>query len=253
MALPVTQRRIRPEHFRRAPHPTSAVNVGDTERWLSVLGGGALALWGLTRGSLGGWAAAALGGTLAYRGVTGHCPMYAALDIRTSARGPATTIPAHHGVKVDVVMTIRRSPQELFAFWRNFENLPRFMHHLQAVKGQGQRSHWVARAPLGMKVEWDAEVYNERPNELIAWRSLEGADVDNTGSVHFTRAPGDHGTEVRVVLKYDPPAGKLGAVVARLFGEAPEQQIREDLRRFKQLMEAGEVPTVEGQTSCRAR
>jgi uncharacterized membrane protein len=149
-------------------------------------------------------------------------------------------------------MTINRSPQDLFNFWRNLENLPRFMRHLESVQNFGQRSHWVARGPLGVRVEWDAEIYRERPNEMIAWRSLEGADVDNTGSVHFTPAPVGRGTEVRVVLKYDPPAGKAGAAVAKLFGKAPEQQIREDLRRFKQLMEAGEVPTTEGQTSCRA-
>jgi uncharacterized membrane protein len=114
---------------------------------------------------------------------------------------------------------------------------------------EGDRSHWVAKGPLGIRVQWDAEIYNENPNEMIAWRSLEGADVDNTGSVHFTPAPPGRGTEVRVVLKYNPPAGKLGAGIAKLFGEDPKQQIRDDLRRFKQLVEAGEITTTEGQTS----
>jgi uncharacterized membrane protein len=119
------------------------------------------------------------------------------------------------------------------------------------VTGEG-RSHWVAKAPAGTTVEWDAEVYNEKENEMIAWRSLEGSQVDNAGSVHFTPAPGGRGTQVRVVLKYDPPAGVIGAAVARLFGESPAQQIDEDLRRFKQLMEAGEVATTTGQPSGRA-
>jgi uncharacterized membrane protein len=123
------------------------------------------------------------------------------------------------------------------------ENLPRIMRHLDSVKGTGgNRSHWVAKAPLGLSVEWDAEVHNQRPNELIAWRSLEGSQVDTAGSVHFRRTPGGRGTEIQVVLKYDPPGGKVGAGLARLLGESPEQQIEEDLRRFKQLMETGERP-----------
>jgi uncharacterized membrane protein len=127
------------------------------------------------------------------------------------------------------------------------------MKHLESVKVTGgDRSHWVAKGPAGTSVEWDAEVYNEKENELIAWRSLEGSQVDNAGSVHFESAAGGRGTIVRVVLKYDPPAGKLGAVVARLFGESPAQQIDEDLRRFKQLMETGETATTEGQPSGRA-
>src|SRR5262249_19531396 len=127
------------------------------------------------------------------------------------------------------------------------------MRHLQSVTVQGDKSHWVARAPLGRTVEWDAEVINEKPNELIAWRSLEGSDVDTAGSVHFTPAPAPagRGPEVRVTCKYAPPAGKLGGWLAWLFGQEPSVQVREDLRAFKRLMEAGELPTVEGQTSCR--
>jgi uncharacterized membrane protein len=248
---------LRAGTIRHRPTPAEhqAINISDTERWLSLCGGGALALFGLSRGSIPGLLVAAAGGTLVYRGLTGHCPGYAALDFRTADKpGPATSVRAGHGVKVDLAMTINRSPEELYRYWRDFENLPRFMHHLESVKNTGaNRSHWVAKGPMGMKVEWDAEVYTERENELIGWRSLEGSEVDTAGSVHFRRLPGDRGTEVRVVLKYDPPAGKVGAAVARLFGQAPEQQIREDLRCFKQLMEAGETPTTVGQTSCRAR
>jgi uncharacterized membrane protein len=234
-----------------------SVNVGQTERWASAVGGGALALYGLTRGSLGGVALALIGGSLVYRGVSGHCNLYSAMGVDTSGeaaeRNPNVSVQSGHGVKVEKSITINRPAAELYQFWRNFENLPQFMKHLEAVTVTGQdRSRWVAKGPGGTSVEWEAEVYNEKENELIAWRSLEGSQVDNAGSVHFEAAPGGRGTVVRVVLKYDPPAGKLGALVARLFGESPEQQIDEDLRRFKQLMETGETVTTEGQPSGRS-
>ncbi|HVF56464.1 MAG TPA: SRPBCC family protein [Pyrinomonadaceae bacterium] len=234
------------------------INVGQAERWVSAIGGGALALYGLTRGSLGGVALALLGGSLIYRGTTGHCNVYDAMGYSTAEGGSLrnsenVSVRGGHGVKVEKSVTISRSPEELFRFWRNFENLPRFMNHLESVHVTGAtRSHWVAKAPAGTTVEWDAEIYNEKENELIAWRSLEGADVDSAGSVRFEPATGGRGTTVRIVLKYDPPGGAVGAAVARLFGENPEQQIEEDLRRFKQVMETGEAATVEGQTSGRS-
>ena len=234
----------------------SFVNVGQAERWVSAVGGGALALYGLTRGSMGGVALALIGGSLVYRGVAGHCTVYQAAGINTAGTegdNPFVSVRGGHGTKVEKSVTIDRPPAELYGFWRNFENLPRFMKHLESVKVSGdERSHWVAKGPAGTSVEWDAEVYNEKENEMIAWRSLEGSEVANAGSVHFEPAAGGRGTVVRVVLKYDPPAGKLGAAVARLFGESPSQQIDEDLRRFKQLMETGETATTEGQTSGRA-
>jgi len=234
----------------------SFVNVGQAERWVSAIGGGALALYGLTRGSMGGVALALIGGSLIYRGASGHCTVYQAAGIDTSgAEGdnPNVSVRGGHGVKVEKSVTINRPAEELYRFWRNFENLPRFMKHLESVKASGgDRSHWVAKGPAGTSVEWDAEVYNEKENEMIAWRSLEGSEVANAGSVHFGPAAGGRGTVVRVVLKYDPPAGKLGAAVARLFGESPAQQIDEDLRRFKQLIETGETATTEGQPSGRA-
>jgi uncharacterized membrane protein len=142
---------------------------------------------------------------------------------------------------------INRPPEELYRFWRDLENLPRFMTHLESVRTTGDnRSHWVAKAPAGTSVEWDAEITEDRPGELIAWRSLEGADVDNSGSVHFERATGGRGTIVRVEMEYDPPGGVIGAAVARLFGEEPGQQAHEALRCFKQVMEAGEVIVSEG-------
>ncbi len=236
---------------------SSNINVGEKERLVSAIGGGALAVYGLTRGSISGIVLALIGGGLAYRGITGHCNMYEAMDMSTADEGlrrsRGVSVPGERGTKVEKSITINRSPEELYRFWRNFENLPRFMDHLESVKTTGdKRSHWVAKAPAGTTVEWDAEVINEKENELIAWRSLEGADVDNAGSVRFERASGDRGTVVRVTLEYDPPGGSLGAIVAKLFGEAPDQQIEEDLRRFKQVMEAGERPTTEGQSSGRS-
>ena len=139
-------------------------------------------------------------------------------------------------------ITVNRAPEEVYRFWHDFRNLPRFMRHLEDVQVTGsRRSHWKAKAPAGMTVEWDAVVVDDRPNELIAWRSLEGADVDNSGSVRFTPAPGGRGTEVRVELDYAPPGGAVGATIAKLFGEEPEQQVQDDLRRFKQVLETGEV------------
>jgi uncharacterized membrane protein len=235
------------------PKPVSTpINVGETERLLSAISGGALAITGLARASLPGLGVALVGGGLIYRGLSGHCPVYQSLHLTSAKRrAAATSVPAAHGVIVEKTFTIQRSPEDLYNFWRNFENLPRIMSHLKSVSRDRDITHWVARAPFGMSVEWDAEIISERPNELIGWRSVDGGDVDNAGSVHFTPAPGNRGTEVRIVLKYDPPAGKLGALVAGLFGEEPEQQITEDLRHFKQIMEAGEIPTVEGQSSGR--
>jgi uncharacterized membrane protein len=223
--------------------------VGDTERLLSALGGGALLAFGLSRRSLPGLALAAVGGSLVYRGATGHCSLYQALGVNTTEpRGRATSIPAGHGVKVDLSMTINRPAADLFQFWRHFENLPRFMRNLESVTMTGpNRSHWVAKGPLGLRLEWDAETITEHENEAIGWRSLPGSQVDTAGSVHFHPAPGGQGTEVRVVLKYDPPGGKVGAAFAKLFGSSAESEIREDLRRFKQVMETGESPRTEGQ------
>lgn len=144
-------------------------------------------------------------------------------------------------------LIINRAPEELYQYWHNFENLPNIMHHLESVKVKGEgRSHWVAKAPAGTSVEWDAEVTEDRPNELIAWRSLEGSDVDNSGSVRFEPAPGNRGTIVKVEINYTPPGGALGSLVAKLFGEEPGQQAQESLRSFKQLMETGEVVVSDG-------
>jgi uncharacterized membrane protein len=230
----------------------TSVNVGEVERWASVVGGGALVAYGLGRGGISGLLLAALGGGLVYRGATGHCPCYGSLGVSTACtpHGKQASIAAGCGVKVERSVTVNRSPEELYRFWRNLENLPRVMSHLQRVENRGnKRSRWVARAPMGLSAEWDAEIITENPSEAIGWRSLPDSQVATAGSVHFTRAPG--GTAVRVVLKYDPPGGKLGAWLAWLFGEDPGRQIDEDLRRFRQMMESGEPVFAAGQPAYR--
>jgi uncharacterized membrane protein len=232
---------------------TSTVNVADVERWASALGGAALTAYGIKQlkdRSPAGAALAAAGGALMYRGATGHCPVYSAAGISTAGEYDDTRaiLSGARGVNVEEVATINASADALYAFWRRLELLPRFMDHLVSVSQlDATRSRWVAKAPAGRTVEWEAEIINEITGELIAWRTVEGADVVSAGSVRFTPAPGGRGTEVRVRLQYDPPAGKIGATVAWLLGHDPAAAIREDLRRFKQLMEAGEVPTIEGQ------
>lgn len=229
------------------------VNVGGDERTLSVAGGALLALLGLRMRSVTGLAVFGAGAALVHRGYSGHCNVYSMLG-KSTADAPAAGKYFEDGIHVEVAYTIQKPRAELYAYWRNFENLPRFMDHLESVTVTDEkRSHWVAKAPAGRTVAWDAEIINEKVDELIAWKSLGGADVDNAGSVRFVDAPGDRGTEVRVVLDYIPPAGRLGKWVAMLFGEAPEIQIKEDLRRFKRIMEAGYTPTTEGQSAGSGR
>jgi uncharacterized membrane protein len=168
------------------------------------------------------------------------------LSRRDGARGDGA-------IRVAQSVWINRSPEELYRFWRDFQNLPRFMKHIESARQtEGGRSHWVAKAPAGTTVEWDAEITEDRPNELIAWRSLEGSDVDSVGSVRFERAPGGRGSIVKVEMRYRPPAGVVGATVAKFLGKDPGRQIKYDLRRFKQIMEAGEVITTEGQPTGRS-
>lgn len=236
-------------------HNHQSVNVSTAERWGSLLAGGALTFAGLKRRGPLGYVLAALGGDLIRRGATGHCYVYQALGMHTDEKKPGehVSVPYELGVRVDKSITVNKPREEIYRFWRNLENLPRFMQHLESVKTfDEKRSHWCAKAPAGKTVEWDAEVINESENILIGWRSLEGSDVDHAGSVHFDDAPEGRGTEVKVSLQYNPPGGAIGAMIAKLFGEEPSQQIQEDLHRFKQLMETGEIITTEGQSSGRA-
>jgi uncharacterized membrane protein len=209
-------------------------NVGDAERMLSTIGGGALLVYGISRRSWGGTALALAGGVLAYRGLSGQ---------------PTGTIARRiggNGVELRRSVTINREPEELYGFWRDFSNLPHFMKSVEVVRPISDTiTHWVAKAPLGTTVEWNAEIINDHPNELIAWRSLENSEVMHAGLVRFRGT--DRGTEVQLRMNYRAPLGGLGAALAKLLGDDPSKRIEEDLRRFKQIMEAGEIPTTEGQ------
>jgi uncharacterized membrane protein len=147
-----------------------------------------------------------------------------------------------HGIHAKGTCIVNATPEEVYQFWRNFQNLPRFMRHVDSVEDLGDgRSHWKVKGPAGMKVEWDATIVGDVPNEVITWRTLENADVDHAGAVRFERAAGGRGTIIKVNLEYMPVGGVIGATVAKLFGEEPSQQLDDDLRRFKQVMEVGEV------------
>jgi uncharacterized membrane protein len=173
----------------------------------------------------------------------------AAVDLYTALRANRSR---GHGrrertMNLHTAITINRPRQEVYLRWRDFESLPRFMAHLKSVETTGDgHSRWKARGPLKKTVEWEAEIVEDRTGELIAWRSTKGVLAGNSGSVRFSDAPGGRGTEVRVNLVYDPPGGKVGLAFAKLLGEHPEQQVRDDLRRFKQVVETGEVVRSEG-------
>src|SRR4051812_16308227 len=215
------------------PAPGLWSRVGGDAMDLALLG----AAFGSGRTSKGRLA----GAVAAVAGVT-------ALDVICSKR-----LSDRHGAsRVETSITIDRTPADLYAFWHDFEQLPRFMNHLKEVRSIGNNlTHWVAKGPMNANVEWDAEIVNDRANELIAWRSIEGSDVYTAGSVRFQPAAGNRGTMVRVTFEYKPPAGKVGTMVAKLFGENPEKQVAVDLRRFKQLMETGEIARTEGQPAGR--
>lgn len=230
-------------------------NVNDAERWVSVVFGSALAAYGLKKRSGRGLVLSALGGALVWRGATGFCAVYDALGLSSNQHAhddDHVSVPYGKGVRVEKAVTINAPPEQIYAFWRNFENLPRFMHNLEAVECHDRlRSHWTAKGPAGTKVDWEAEIINEIPNELIGWRSIDGSKVNNAGSVHFEPAAGGRGTKVKVVLRYDPPAGVLGAAVSKVLGEDPAMNVQEDLRRLKMLLETGEIATIEGQSTAR--
>lgn len=169
---------------------------------------------------------------------------------RIPDQGSNVSVRDGKGTKAEITITINREPEQLFAFWRNFENLPRVMEHVESVTCEGdRRSHWRVWRSKDKQIEWDAEVINEHPNELIAWRTLEGSDVHHAGSIRFTPAPGGLGTEVKLAVEYE--VSGFADTLAKLARRSPEQQMREDLRHFKQLMEAGEIPTTRGQPAGR--
>jgi uncharacterized membrane protein len=218
-------------------------NVMTGERILSIAAGGAMIGYGIRRASIPGAALAIAGVLLVKRGFTGYCELYDTLGL--SSKKPDSVIARvrhDHGIRVQKSVIVSHGRREMYHFWRDFQNLPRFMRHLKSVQLlDGNRSHWVAKAPGGTAVEWDAEIYNQQEPDFIAWRSLENADINHAGSVHFL----DHdsgSTEIRVELNYEPPMGKtFGEIVSRFISEEPGKQIQEDLQNLKNLIESGEI------------
>jgi uncharacterized membrane protein len=228
------------DYHEAAQAPT--VNVGETERIASQVGGGVLIAAGLLKGGLKGLMMAGLGGMLVYRGRTGHCALYEAIGNSTAEprRSADNAVPAGHGIRIEEALVIDASPDALYAFWRDPANLSRFIPHIQSVHevaGNPNLQHWVAQGPLGVTAEWDAEIHNDDEGRMIAWRSLDGGDLATAGSVHFTPAPAGHGTEVRFNQKFDLPGGTLGLTAARLAGFDPQSLTRQALARLKQIME----------------
>jgi uncharacterized membrane protein len=209
-------------------------------RVLAGLAGGALLISGMRRRSVLGNLLELAGADLLTYGASGH-HLYEALGLTSDYAGDRqrTRIPHQIGVQVQRSIHVNAPPQKAYEFVRDLENLPRFMQHVKNVsKVDERRSHWVVKAPAGSEVEWDAEIINDLPGELIAWRSVNNPDVDSAGSVHFARSSRDNGTVVLVKMQYLPPAGVLGATVAKLFGEEPDRQLRDDLGRLKVALES---------------
>lgn len=229
-------------------------NVGRGERWVSVLVGSALAVYGIDRRDTRGALAALAGAVLVHRGATAHCPVYSALGISTAEAepGPERRIAAHaeptsraavfraaDAVKIERSIAVNRAPDELYAIWKDPTNLPQFMDWLERVEPIDLRhARWTARGPAGARIAWVAEVINDVPNSLIAWKSVDDADIKNAGSVHFRRTSDGLGTEVRIVLEWLPPGGRAGMIVARLLGAEPDHRIQAGLEKFKALAES---------------
>jgi uncharacterized membrane protein len=212
----------------------------DAENWLALGAGAVLLLIGASRRSTVGACLAVASAPLLYRGITGRWPD--ALN-RSQPNRTRSALSGDRGVHVRESIRLEVPVGDVYRFWRRLENLPQFMSHLDRVtEGADGRSHWVTSGPAGLAVEWDAEIINEVENRVLAWRSLPGSDVVTAGSVNFDAARGGRSTQLSVHLQYAPPAGKAGALVASLFGREPSQTIREDLRHFKQWLEAGEIP-----------
>jgi uncharacterized membrane protein len=212
------------------------------ERWGYGLAGAALMAWGMRRGPVSRLIAMAIGGGLLYKLATGQSPLQ-----RISG------MMAHHGesdggdVHVTRTVTVNAEPQEVFRLWRNLENLPRFMQHLDSVEQiDERRSRWRAVGPAGSRFEWEAEIVREEPGRELAWQSLPGSSVSSRGVVTFRPGAGGHGTEIDVRMEYRPPGGKLGMAIARLFGEEPQQQIDDDLQRLRRMIDAGEFRSIAG-------
>jgi uncharacterized membrane protein len=220
-------------------------NIRDGERVASVAIGMVFVVAGLRRRSVVGGAAAAAGSALVLRGVTGRSPVYERMG-----RPPMSY---RRPVRVVETMQVGVPPAEAYRAWRDLERLPRFMRHVRSVVTTDGTSHWKAEFSGLPPIEWDAQIIQDVPGEVLSWRSSDDrAPIENAGSVTFFDL-GSRGTGLRVEIGYYPPAGALGKTIARLFSPVTERQVREDVRRFKSLLEAGEIPTTEGQPTGAGR
>lgn len=255
-----TARKTRQQTERRERHGNAGEerqgnqNIGDTERLVSSVLGGALLIGGLARRSWPGLAIAATGVAFFFRGATGHCPVYESIRLdtnRNTSKPDRSSGQPHEATRVEESIEVNKPAAELYAFWRHFENLPSIMSHLRSVERINDRvSHWVANTiPVGPNVEWDAEITDDVPNESIGWRSLKGADVDSAGSVKFVPSSDNQRTTIFVTLHYTPPAGRLGVAIASLIGEDAVHKIQDDLKRFKAAMES-QSPAAAGSRSA---
>ena len=238
------------------------VNVPQNERTISLIGGSVLTVLGvvvaITRRNPVGALIALVGGGMVYQGTTGHSPLYRLMGSNRAVRTnpQSVSVPHEQGEHVVAVVTINRPVEELYPIWRNFQNLANIMSHIEKVDiSDDTHSRWTVKVPAGMFVSWDAEIINEVKNEVIGWRSLHNAQVANAGSVRFRPAPYEKGTEMRVTLEYVAPGQRLGVAVAKWLGQNPEQQLQDDLERFKMYIESGAFipfpPQVESETTTR--
>jgi len=221
------------------------INVGEAERYGSIASGVALILAAVVRRGVGGLILGGLGAAFIQRGMTGHCALYESMGVSSAPR-KRHGVSGNIGIKVERSITIRRPASDIFRFVRDSRNLPRFMKHLERVVAiDEKRSHWVAKAFAGRVMEWDVEIVNEHPDELLAWESVAGSPVPNAGTIRLKPAADGRGTEVRIALEVCPPAGMLGVLGAKLFGTSPEQEVEDDLAMLKQVSENGDDPAVE--------
>lgn len=225
--------------------PTTRINLKRYERALSLLGGAALALAGALRRGWMGLGLGLAGGGLLMRAATGHSVLLRLLGKNRAVvdSGARVAVPHQQGVRVEDTILIERSPNELYEFWRDFTNLAQFLPNVKSVEVyEGNRSHWVVDGPAGAAISWDAEIVNDVPDEVIAWRTVDGAIVDHAGSVRFHPTPDGSATIVQVAFEYAPAGGPVGVAAARLFGHAPEQQVAAALQRLKKLVDGGRRP-----------
>jgi uncharacterized membrane protein len=233
----------------------SRINVGDAERWASAIGGSLLMAHGLRRGTFGGLALAMLGGALVYRGYTGHCQAYGALNIDTSGKHRADDEEhVHKGVLVKHTTTINRTPLEIYEFVKDPANHHRYMEHVESVKAEDDGTFaWAIEGPMGSTWRFRSKHINEDPGHLVAWKTLPGGDIESAGAIRLEPSWDGRGTEVTMEINFEPPAGVVGLALGKLFGHDPDAQVRGNLRRLKNILEAGEVPTSEGRPSGRTQ